>query len=154
MRVLRTWLCGFSLAFVAALALASSDTTASAVCKLQDDMRADRAFVLVVVDNADRKLKSSEAYGDWQSYLQSFIKRGRGELPVHEVTPEQVRKVLTKWPRGLRNGTLFATPKGHGLLHRGLVLEPQIYLIGKAWAEGGSAAPEAASYGLEPFTWK
>ncbi|MDM0114744.1 hypothetical protein QTI66_21505 [Variovorax sp. J22R133] len=116
------------------------------------DLRAHRAFVLVVIDEADGKLKSSEAYGDWQSYLQSFAKR-RGDLPVHQVSPERARKLLPAWPRDLRNATLFANPQRRGLLHRGLVLEPQVYLLGKAFAEGGPVPADATRFGLEVFGW-
>jgi hypothetical protein len=136
--------CCLALAFAAGLA------SASAPCGAEADMQAAHAFVLVVIDKGDR-IKRSEAYGDWKSYLQSFIERRRGELPVHQVTPEQARLLLANWPRGLRSATLFANPQGKGLLHRGLVLEPKVYQIGKAFAERDAMTPEAASFGLEPF---
>jgi hypothetical protein len=132
-------------------------TIASAVTTPEADLLARRAFVLVVIDGADRRLKGSEAYGDWQAYLQSFVARRRGELPVHQVSPEQARKLLPSWPSGLRNATLFVSvpsPQPRGLLHRGLVLEPQVYLIGKSFAEGGEESKQAASFGLEPFDLK
>ena len=146
---------GFSagLASASAGALTSPGVAASATDGPTVDMQAARAFVLVVV-GADDHLKRSEAYGDWQSHLQSFIARRRGGLPVHQVTPARARMLLPTWPREVRNATLFAHPQGRGLLHRGLVLEPQVYLIGKAFAEGGLLAPEAASFGLELFNWK
>ena len=108
-------------------------------------------MVLVVVDTADRKLQASEAYGDWQTYLKTFVERNRGALPVHQVTPDRARALLPQWPRGARNGTLFLNARGQGLLHRGLVLEPQTYVIGKDYAQGGNMLPETPSYGLEAF---
>ena len=111
-------------------------------------------MVLVVIDTADRKLQASEAYGDWQTYLQTFVESNRGALPVHQVTPDRVRALLPQWPRNARNGTLFLNAQGQGLLHRGLVLEPQTYVIGKGFAQGGSMVPESANYGLEAFKRK
>lgn len=134
-----------------------TQTVASAVTTPEADLLARRAFVLVVIDGSDRRLTGSEAYGDWQAYLQSFVARRRGELPVHQVSPEQARKLLPSWPSSLHNATLFVSvpsPQPKGLLHRGLVLEPQVYLIGKAFAEGGAESKQATSFGLEPFDLK
>lgn len=126
---------------------------AQADAGMKADLQSPHGFMLVVVDLGEG-LEHSEAYGDWQWYLQSFIERRRGELPVHRITPQQSRALLPNWPSGLRSATLFANPHGSGLLHRGLVLEPMVYQIGKQFAEYGVVAPESASFGLEPFSWK
>jgi uncharacterized protein (DUF1501 family) len=140
----------FALGLAAGLAPAAA---AAPACGPEADLRAARPFVLVVAAGGEG-LKRSEAYGDWQWYLQSFIERRRGGLAVHQVTAARARKLLKNWPAGLQNATLFANPRGKGLLHRGLVLEPEVYQIGKAFAEDGPPAPEAASFGLEPFELK
>jgi len=147
---LRAYAACLALGLAAGLAPAAAATTA---CGPEADLRAARPFVLVVAAGGDG-LKRSEAYGDWQSYLQSFIEQRRGDLAVHQVTAARARKLLRNWPSGLQNATLFANPQGKGLLHRGLVLEPEVYRIGKAFAEGGPPAPEAASFGLHPFVLK
>ncbi len=154
------WLaCGLALAFAGAPAAAApgaglaADVSAPVAADPPLQLPTAQPFVLVVADNSAR-LKRSEAYGDWQAYLTSFIERRRGDLPVHQVGPEKARMLLPNWPRGLRNGTLFVNAQGKGLLHRGLVLEPKVYEIGKAFAERGPTAPEAARYGLAPFRWK
>ena len=48
----------------------------------------------------------------------------------------------------LVNATLFVNTSGHALVHKGLVLEPQVYVLGTAFIETGALTPEAASYGL------
>lgn len=147
---LRAYLAGLALALACGLASAAAVKPA---CGPEADLRAARPFVLVVAASGDG-LKRSEAYGDWQWYLQSFIERRRGGLAVHQVTAARARKLLKNWPDGLQHATLFANRRGKGLLHRGLVLEPEVYRIGKAFAEDGAPAPEAASFGLEPFELK
>lgn len=162
--VLRGWLaglvCTLLLGLTAAWASGSAATptapTASRpVPGLQEGvLRSGRPFVLVVSDGRDRRLQRSEAYGDWQAYLQSFVERRRGDLTVHHASPEQAQRLLAKWPPDLRNATLFAHPNGTGLLHRGLVLEPEVYTIGKTFAEEGVSSGRAADHGLESFNWK
>lgn len=156
-RLARAWRLWLAAALLAGLGVSLASAPASpsgTAARAAADMRAGRAFVLVVVDAGDRRLAASEAYGDAHAYLRSFVERSRGEPPVHQLTPAAVRTLLPKWPRSLRNATLFAQPQGRGLLHRGLVLEPAVYAIGKDFIERDTLAAEAGSHGLEPFEWK
>lgn len=113
------------------------------------DLRAGRAFVAVVIDQRDPRLLASEAYADWHAYFRRFAASGRGALPVYKLSPKRALLQLPALGKRVRNATVFVDVRGRGLLHEGLVLEPQVYAIGRAFAETGEVAAEARNAGLE-----
>lgn len=148
------WLAVLAWLLLTWLAVPARAEGGAVAADLAAEVRAGRAFVAVLIDSDDRRLRASEAYADWQAYLQPFVREGRGALPVFTLKPRQARQQLKALSRRQGNGTLFVNAQGQALLHDGLVLEPQVYLIGRAFAEGGAATPEAASYGLKPLALK
>ncbi len=112
------------------------------------DLRAGRPFVLVVIDQSDKALLASEAYGDWHGYYQQFASSGHGAVPVYTLSPKLARASVPALGAGAGNATAFVDASGRALVHDGLVLEPQVYVIGRAFAEKGEVAPRAEDYGL------
>ncbi len=113
------------------------------------DLQAGRPFVAVVVDQRDRRLVASEAYADWQAYHRRFVASVRGSLPVYTLAPARARQQLPALGKQVRNATVFVDALGRGLVHEGLVLEPLVYEIGRAFAHTGEIAPQARDAGLQ-----
>lgn len=118
------------------------------------ELRAGRPFVLVVIDDADKALVASEAYGDWHAGYERFVASGHGALPVYTLAPRLARASLPALGASAANATVFVDAAGRGLMHEGLVLEPRVYVIGRAFAETGEVAPQAQDYGLRPTALK
>ena len=107
---------------------------------------AGRPFVLVVAPR--RPNKGSEAYADWQSYLEAFSTRVGSEVPIYTLSADHFRKIV-KTPR-LRSS--FATLFSNGaqvLFHDGMVLEPHVYSVGLQFIRDRSIAAAAADHGLK-----
>ena len=92
--------------------------------EIQAALKTGRPVVLVVQpSNPD---ETSEAYGDWASYLNQFVKLSRARYSDIVTTPK------------LKAGynTLFLGEAGNALLYRGRILEPDVYSIGEAYMAG------------------
>ena len=107
-----------------------------------------QTFVAVVVDDHNPALTGSEAYADWKAYFLDFEAKCAGRLAIHKMSPARAKRVQALDLAGERNATLFVRGDGHALIHRGLVLEPQIYDDGLEFLRSGRPSPEAAAYGL------
>ena len=132
------------LASVVQACASGAETTGSPA----GDLRAGRPFVLVVIDQADKALQASEAYGDWHGYYERFVASGHGGVPVYTLSPERAQAVVPGLGASAGSATVFVDASGRGLVHDGLVLEPQVYVIGRAFAERGEVAAQARDYGL------
>lgn len=134
---------------------AAAQAPPAAATGIAADLHRGRAFVAVLVDQTNQRLLASEAYGDWHSYYQQFSRRALGQqLTVHTVSPDEGRAQLPALPRDTVNATVFVDAAGRALLHRGLVLEPQVYELGRAFLAGTPPNHEMRSYGLLPLTLK
>jgi hypothetical protein len=136
-------------------ATTGSATPAGAAGPITTDLQRGHAFVAVLIDQSSPRLLASEAYGDWHSYYQQFSRRAQAQqLAVHTVEPAAGRAQLPALPRDTVNATLFVDASGRALLHRGLVLEPQVYVLGRAFIAGQALNDEMRAYGLLPLTLK
>lgn len=152
-RLLMGWLmlaAGVAGASAGASGGVSVDASSSAASApdLAAALNAHQPFVAVLVDRADAKLAATEAYADWYGCYQQFVKQGRGDLPVHVLTPARARAHLPALRDNNGPATLFVNAEGQALVHQGLVLEPQVYVMGRAFAEGGRPPERMADYGL------
>ena len=137
-----------AFASVTPLVMASAPSAAVAEADMQRDLKAGHAFVAVLIDQKNKTLLASEAYADWHAYFTQFRDRIQGRYKVHTLSPARGRTLLRHLGKTLVNATLFVNTSGHALVHKGLVLEPQVYVLGTAFIETGALTPEAASYGL------
>ena len=129
-------------------ATVSAPSAGVAEAGVQRNLRAGQAFVAVLIDQQNKTLLASEAYADWHAYFTQFRDRIQGRYKVHTLSPARGRTLLRHLGKTLVNATLFVNTSGHALVHKGLVLEPQVYVLGTAFIETGALTPEAASYGL------
>lgn len=137
-----------AFASVTPLVMASAPSAAVAEADMQRDLKAGHAFVAVLIDQKNKTLLASEAYADWHAYFTQFRDRIQGRYKVHTLSPARGKTLLRHLGKTLVNATLFVNTSGHALVHKGLVLEPQVYVLGTAFIETGALTPEAASYGL------
>lgn len=137
-----------AFASVTPLVMASAPSAAVAEADMQRDLKAGHAFVAVLIDQKNKTLLASEAYADWHAYFTQFRDRIQGRFKVHTLSPARGRTLLRHLGKTLVNATLFVNTSGHALVHKGLVLEPQVYVLGTAFIETGALTPEATSYGL------
>ncbi len=128
--------------------MASAPSAAVAEAGLQRDLKAGQAFVAVLIDQQNKTLLAAEAYADWHAYFTQFRDRIQGRFKVYTLSPARGRPLLRHLGKSVVNATLFVNASGHALLHQGLVLEPQVYVLGTAFIETGALTPDAASYGL------
>lgn len=128
--------------------MASAPSAAGAEADMQRDLKAGHAFVAVLIDQKNKTLLASEAYADWHAYFTQFRDRIQGRFKVHTLSPARGITLLRHLGKTLVNTTLFVNTSGHALVHKGLVLEPQVYVLGTAFIETGAVTPEAATYGL------
>lgn len=150
--IIALWLACCGLLATSQPACAAEASGAAPSSSAASDLRAGRAFVAVLIDGTDKRLLASEAYADWHAYYTQFAEHGHGQTPVYTLSPERGRALFARLSRTTGNASLFVNACGQALLHDGLVLEPQVYDIGRAFAEGAAITPQAKAYGLTPLS--
>jgi hypothetical protein len=105
-----------------------------------------RPVVLVVQPSG--KADTSEAYGDWAEYLNAFAAREKS-VKIVKLTGRRYSELVTAPQLDKPYNTLFLRDVGHALLYRGMILEPDIYVKGKAYMVGKQSLEPAQRTGLE-----
>jgi hypothetical protein len=151
-RHLRVW---FWFAFVLALSLGgraqAADIAAAAPHQLVAALRTGKPVVLVIANPAPAK-PTDEAYGDWTGALNDFAAHADPSVRIIRVTARAYHlAIATPWISG-QFGTLFVRDLNHALLHRGMILEPQVYRLGQDFILQQTEQPSAKTYGLSPTT--
>jgi hypothetical protein len=151
-RHLRVW---FWFAFVLALSLGgraqAADIAAAAPHQLVAALRTGKPIVLVIASPAPAK-PTDEAYGDWADALNDFAAHADPSVRIIKVTPRAYHLAITAPRISGQFGTLFIRDLNHALLHRGMILEPQVYSLGQDFILQQTEQPSAKTYGLTSTT--
>ncbi len=139
------------LAMLAATACGLSQSTAPPAAKVPQNeirvaLKSGRSVVLVVQPSG--KPEASEAYGDWAEYLNAFAAQEKS-VKIVKLTGRRYSELVTSPQLSKPYNTLFLRDAGHGLLYRGMIREPEIYVRGKAYMTGKPGPDPAQRTGLE-----
>jgi hypothetical protein len=109
-------------------------------------LKTGRSMVVVVQPRA--RDESREAYADWAEYLNDFAAQDKS-VRIIKLTPWRYSELVTAPKLSRPYNTLFLRDAGHALLYRGMILEPEIYRIGKAYMTAKPADQSVHREGLE-----
>ena len=131
--------------FCAAVLL--TGVAAAPVNEIRTALQTGHPVVLVVQGAA--QAESSEAYGDWASYLNQFAGRAGSSVNIVKLSLQRYSELVSKPKLKGAYNTLFLRDGSRGLLYRGMILEPDVYRIGQAYMTGKPGDPPVAREGLE-----
>jgi hypothetical protein len=114
--------------------------------EIQVALKSGRPLVLVVQPSG--RSDDSEAYGDWAEYLNAFAAREKS-VKIVKLSGRRYSELVAAPQLNKRYNTLFLRDAGHALLYRGMILEPDIYVKGKAYMAGKLGPEPAPGTGLE-----
>jgi hypothetical protein len=140
-----------ALAVVAATSCGLSQSTTPAEKKAPPNeirvaLKSGCPVVLVVRPSG--KAEASEAYGDWAEYLNAFAAREKS-VEIVKLSGRRYSQLVTSPQLSKPYNTLFLRDAGHALLYRGMILEPDIYVKGRAYMAGEPGPEPAQRTGLE-----
>ena len=151
-RHLRVW---FWFAFVLALSLGGRaqavDIAAAAPHQLVAALRTGKPIILVIANPAPAK-PTDEAYGDWADALNDFAAHVDPSVRIISVTARAYHLAIATPRISGQFGTLFVRDLNHALLHRGMIVEPQVYRLGQDFILQQTEQPSAKTYGLTSTT--
>jgi hypothetical protein len=151
-RHLRVW---FWFAFVLALSLGgraqAADIAAAAPHQLVAALRTGKPIILVIASPTPAR-PTDEAYGDWADVLNDFAAHADPGVRIIKVTPRAYHLAITAPRISGQFGTLFVRDLNHALLHRGMIVEPQVYRLGQDFILQQTEPSSAKTYGLSPTT--
>ena len=147
-RHLRVW---FWFAFVLALSLGgraqAADIAAAAPHQLVAALRTGKPIILVIASPAPAS-PTAEAYGAWADVLNGFAAHADPAVRIIKVTPRAYHLAITAPRISGQFGTLFVRDLNHALLHRGMIVEPQVYRLGQDFILQQTEPSPAKTYGL------
>jgi hypothetical protein len=111
-----------------------------------------QGVVLVVSPKPDKALEASEAYADWASYLNKFARKEGANMKIVRLTPQNYAEALAEPKLEDSFATLFVRDSTHGLLYKGMIVEPLFYQAGKAYLSEKSDAKPALPHGLQEIS--
>ena len=143
------------LAFVLALSLGgtgqAAEVTVASRSQLVAALRTGHPVVLVIANTTAAK-STDEAYGDWADALNTIAAHKGPGITIVKQTPRSYRLSVAS-PRIFGQfGTLFIRDLNHVLLHRGMILEPQVYRMGENYMLQRADQSQAKAYGLTSTT--
>ena len=94
------------------------------------------------------KADTSEAYGDWAEYLNTFAAQDKS-MKILKLNGRRCSELVASPQLNKPYNTLFLRDAEHALLYRGMILEPDIYVKGKAYMAGKPSRETARRTGLE-----
>jgi hypothetical protein len=145
----------FWFAFVLVLSLGgraqAADIAAATPHQLVAALRTGMPVILVIASPAPAR-PTDEAYGDWADALNDFAAHADPSVRIIRVTARAYHlAIATPWISG-QFGTLFIRDLNHALLHRGMIVEPQVYRLGQDFILQQTEPSSAKTYGLSPTT--
>lgn len=136
-------------------ALAFAQTTGQPSLKaaprneILDALKTNHSVVVVV--QLPVRTGSGEAYADWAEYLNDFAIREKS-VRIVKLTPRRYSELVGAPKLSGSYNTLFLRDAENALLYRGMILEPEVYAIGKDYMTSKSWAQSTRSAGLEKVT--
>jgi hypothetical protein len=103
---------------------------------------------VLVVASARRPSPADEAYSDWAEYLNNFSSRAAPVIRIINTTAAEYRNIVAAPLLKTEFATLFIRDRDHVLQYDGMILEPQIYLLGQSYLLGHNDFTPQAGYGL------
>jgi hypothetical protein len=114
---------------------------------IEGALRNGMGVVLVVV-GAGHPDPADEAYGDWANYLNNFSSRADPAVRIVKTTAAEYRRIIAAPALKDEFATLFIRDPAHTLQYDGMILEPQIYLLGQNYALRRGDFTPRTGYGL------
>jgi hypothetical protein len=143
----RSWSIRFLAAALACVSTACAPADATEPCaSLKAAIAAGHPSVLIVGPMHGGTVAKSEAYADYSAYRDDFVRAHEPGLCLFSLDAASYRTRIAA--PALKNAfaTLFVRDAAHVLYTEGMILEPQIYVIGARFLKQG--ATEGGDYGL------
>jgi hypothetical protein len=115
--------------------------------EIETALRGGRVVVLVVSSPRPSD-PVDEAYADWAAYLNRFSSRADPAIKIVKTTAAQYRRIVAAPPLATDFATLFIRDPEHALQYDGMILEPQIYLLGQDYVLRRADVESHTGYGL------
>jgi hypothetical protein len=104
---------------------------------------------LVVVVAATKKADdSNEAYGDWADLLNEFAAHAPPNVKIVRLGPRDFAMDFAKPHVSGSFSTLFIRDAAHALLYDGMIVEANVYVLGRAYLSSPVDLAKAATWGL------